>query len=62
MRLQIGNLDQKVENLTVQVGAVNRRLDGLEQKFDGFIGEQRTVNATIVELLSMLVGKSTDTP
>ncbi|MEU9945585.1 hypothetical protein [Streptomyces lavendulae] len=60
MRLQIGNLDQKVENFTVQVGAVNRRLDGLEQKFDGFIGEQCTVNATMVELLSMLVGSNYD--
>ncbi|MFD5891580.1 hypothetical protein ACFWHQ_37245 [Streptomyces sp. NPDC060334] len=54
VRLQVGNLDQKVENLT-------GRLDGLERKIDGFIDEQRTVNSTLVELLSTLVGKSTDT-
>lgn len=35
------------------------RLDGLERKIDGFIDEQRTVNATVVELLSSLVGKNT---
>ncbi|MFD0123822.1 hypothetical protein [Streptomyces virginiae] len=61
VRLQVGNLDQKVENLTGQVGVVNQRLDGLERKIDGFIDEQRTVNTTMVELLSTLVGKSTDT-
>ncbi|MFE7355590.1 hypothetical protein ACFU8Q_20930 [Streptomyces sp. NPDC057543] len=58
VRLQVGNLDQKVENLS---GHVTQRLDGLERKIDGFIDEQRTVNATMVELLSSLVGKSTDT-
>lgn len=57
VRLQVGNLDQKVENLG---GHVTQRLDGLERKIDGFIDEQRTVNATMVELLSTLVGKSTD--
>ncbi|MFD8023527.1 hypothetical protein ACFV6G_24280 [Streptomyces lavendulae] len=57
MRLQIGNLHQKVENLS---GHVTQRLDGLERKIDSFIDEQRTVNATMVELLSSLVGKTTD--
>ncbi|WP_331726654.1 hypothetical protein OG592_44275 (plasmid) [Streptomyces avidinii] len=57
VRLQVGNLDQKVENLSSHV---TQRLDGLERKIDGFIDEQRTVNATMVELLSSLVGKSTD--
>ncbi|MGW2586359.1 hypothetical protein ACWCYZ_34480 [Streptomyces virginiae] len=61
VRLQVGNLDQKVENLTGQVSAVTQRLEGLERKIDGFIDEQRTVNTTMVELLSTLVGKSTDT-
>ncbi|MEU5583088.1 hypothetical protein ABZ791_36445 [Streptomyces huasconensis] len=56
VRLQVGNLDQKVENLSSHV---TQRLDGLERKIDGFIDEQRTVNATMVELLSSLVGKST---
>ncbi|MFI5635577.1 hypothetical protein ACIA8E_40885 [Streptomyces sp. NPDC051664] len=44
--------------------AVNTRLDALGgevsslgQKIDGFIIEQRSVNATLVELLSGLVGK-----
>ncbi len=57
VRLQVGNLDQKVENLSSHV---TRRLDGLEQKIDGFIDEQRTVNATMIDLLSTLVGKNTD--
>ncbi|MFE9934370.1 hypothetical protein [Streptomyces sp. NPDC005533] len=57
VRLQVGNLDQKVENLSSHV---TQRLDGLERKIDGFIDEQRTANATMVELLSSLVGKSTD--
>ncbi|MFJ3205800.1 hypothetical protein [Streptomyces sp. NPDC086989] len=48
---------QKVENLS---GHVAQRLDGLERKIDGFIDEQRTVHATMVELLSSLVGKNTD--
>lgn len=58
VRLQVGNLDQKVENLS---GHVTQRLDSLEQKIDGFIDEQRTVNATMVKLLSSLVGRNTDT-
>ncbi|MCL7382586.1 hypothetical protein [Streptomyces sp. 35G-GA-8] len=60
VRLQIGNLDQKVENLG---GHMTQRLDSLKREIDidGFIDEQRTVNATMVELLSSLVGKSTDT-
>ncbi|WP_327425742.1 hypothetical protein OG612_42180 (plasmid) [Streptomyces sp. NBC_01527] len=44
--------------------AVNTRLDALGgevstlgQKIDGFITEQRSVNATMVERLSGLVGK-----
>ncbi|MFF3787750.1 hypothetical protein [Streptomyces sp. NPDC001933] len=52
LRLQVGNLDQKVDGL-------GERLDGLEQKIDGFLSEQRSVNATLVELLSGLVGKDT---
>ncbi|MFI5672800.1 hypothetical protein [Streptomyces sp. NPDC051704] len=40
---------------------MTQRLDGLERKIDGFIDEQRTVDAAMVELLSSLVGKSTDT-
>ncbi len=48
LRLQVGNLDQKVDGL-------GERLDGLEQKIDGFLSEQRSVNATLVELLSGLV-------
>ncbi|MFI1621839.1 hypothetical protein ACH4VT_33505 [Streptomyces lydicus] len=43
LRLQVGNLDQKV--------------DRLGEKLDGFITEQRRVNATLVELLSSLAGK-----
>ncbi|UYB39209.1 hypothetical protein SLV14_001675 [Streptomyces sp. Je 1-4] len=43
LRLQVGNLDQKV--------------DRLGEKLDGFITEQRRVNATLVELLSSLTGK-----
>ncbi|MFE6744113.1 hypothetical protein [Streptomyces tubercidicus] len=43
LRLQVGNLDQKV--------------DRLGEKLDGFIAEQRRVNATLVELMSSLVGK-----
>ncbi|MER8073645.1 hypothetical protein ABTZ59_36025 [Streptomyces sp. NPDC094034] len=58
VRLQVGNLGQKVENLS---GHVTQGLDGLERKIDGFIDEQRTVNAIMVELLSSLVGKRTDT-
>ncbi|MFD7498035.1 hypothetical protein ACFV8T_37815 [Streptomyces sp. NPDC059832] len=49
LRLQVGNLDQKVDG--------PGRLNGLEQKIDGFLSEQRSVNATLVELLSGLVGK-----
>ncbi|WP_406489678.1 hypothetical protein OH736_45640 (plasmid) [Streptomyces sp. NBC_01650] len=52
LRLQDGNLDQKVDGL-------GERLDGLEQKIDRFLSEQRSVNATLVELLSGLVGKET---
>lgn len=43
LRLQVGNLDQKV--------------DRLAEKLDGLITEQRCVNATLVELLSSLTGK-----
>ncbi|MCL7496035.1 hypothetical protein M8I34_32220 [Streptomyces sp. MCA2] len=43
LRLQVGNLDQKV--------------DRLGEKLDGFIAEQRRVNATLVELMSSLAGK-----
>ncbi|MCF3143794.1 MULTISPECIES: hypothetical protein [Streptomyces] len=43
LRLQVGNLDQKV--------------DRLGEKLDGFIDEQRSINATLVELLSSLAGK-----
>ncbi|WP_148590900.1 hypothetical protein [Streptomyces sp. WAC01526] len=43
LRLQVGNLDQKV--------------DRLGEKLDGFITEQRRVNATLVELMSSLAGK-----
>ncbi|GLW19837.1 hypothetical protein Stsp01_65800 [Streptomyces sp. NBRC 13847] len=44
LRLQVGNLDQKV--------------DRLGEKLDGFIDEQRNINATLVELLSSLAGKN----
>ncbi|MFJ5803709.1 hypothetical protein [Streptomyces decoyicus] len=43
LRLQVGNLDQKV--------------DRLGEKLDGFIAEQRRVNATLVELMTSLAGK-----
>ncbi|MGW6484564.1 hypothetical protein ACWGDS_43260 [Streptomyces sp. NPDC055059] len=46
VRLQVGNLDQKV--------------DGLGEKLDSFITEQRAANATLVQLLSNLVGKDPD--
>ncbi|MFD7186287.1 hypothetical protein ACFV90_40790 [Streptomyces sp. NPDC059904] len=46
VRLQVGNLDQKV--------------DGLGEKLDTFITEQRAANATLVQLLSNLVGKNPD--
>ncbi|MFD5065435.1 hypothetical protein [Streptomyces sp. NPDC058394] len=52
LRLQVGNLDQKVDGL-------GERLEGLERKIDGFLTEQRSVNTTLVELLSGLVGKGT---
>ncbi|MEU0835409.1 hypothetical protein [Streptomyces sp. NPDC005969] len=52
LRLQVGNLDQKVDGL-------GERLEGLERKIDGFLTEQRSVNTTLVELLSGLVGKDT---
>jgi hypothetical protein len=54
LRLQVGNLDQKVDGL-------GERLEGLERKIDGFLTEQRSVNTTLVELLSGLVGKGTTT-
>ncbi|MGW3747195.1 hypothetical protein ACWD62_43580 [Streptomyces sp. NPDC005146] len=54
LRLQVGNLDQKVDGL-------GERLEGLERKIDGFLTEQRSVNTTLVELLSGLVGKDTTT-
>ncbi|MFL4496484.1 hypothetical protein ACJ6WD_35380 [Streptomyces sp. VTCC 41912] len=43
LRLQVGNLDQKVDRL----GA----------KLDDFITEQRQTNATLVQLLASLAGK-----
>ncbi|MFD9292564.1 hypothetical protein ACFWBV_30665 [Streptomyces sp. NPDC060030] len=54
LRLQVGNLDQKVDSL-------GDRIHGLEQKIDGFLTEQRTVNTTLVELLTGLVGKNPGT-
>ncbi|MFI8008327.1 hypothetical protein [Streptomyces sp. NPDC086010] len=54
LRLQVGNLDQKVDGL-------GDRIHGLEQKIDGFLTEQRTVNTPLVELLTGLVGKNPDT-
>ncbi|MFB7852435.1 hypothetical protein ACFC34_36220 [Streptomyces sp. NPDC056053] len=59
LRLQVGNLDQKVDGLGERLGGLERKLDGLEQKIDGFLSEQHSVNATLVELLSGFVGKDT---
>ncbi|MEV4975966.1 hypothetical protein [Streptomyces scopuliridis] len=53
LRLQVGNLDQKVSTL-------DQKVDGMAAKLDSFISEQRALNATLVELLSTLAGKNPD--
>ncbi|WP_411137973.1 hypothetical protein [Streptomyces sp. C10] len=37
--------------------ALRLQVGNLDQKLDGFIAEQRRVNATLVELLTSLAGK-----
>ncbi|MFC9431908.1 hypothetical protein [Streptomyces sp. NPDC056987] len=64
VRLQVGNLDQKVgnlddkvEGLATLVGHLDEKIDGLAARMDSFATEQRAVNATLTELLSSLVGR-----
>ncbi|MFD0723876.1 hypothetical protein [Streptomyces globosus] len=47
LQLKVSNLDQKMD-----------KLDSMERKIDSFIAEQRSVNATLVELLSTMAGKA----
>ncbi|MHB6912745.1 hypothetical protein [Streptomyces sp. DB-54] len=51
VRLQVGNLDQKVSNLGERVDALTDELRGLNETID-------RNQAQIVELLSQLVGKN----
>jgi peptidoglycan hydrolase CwlO-like protein len=53
LRLQVGNLDQKVESLSVQVVGLDERLERIDEKIDRH-------QAQIVELLTRLVGKDPD--
>ncbi|MBT2401757.1 hypothetical protein [Streptomyces sp. ISL-100] len=61
-------VNTRLDALSGQFDGMGQRMDGLEQKVDGlgqkldrFIAEQRTMNATMVQLLSGLVGKNADT-
>ncbi len=67
VRLQVGNLDQKVSGLDKNVNQLakdvaeaNGRLDALDGRLDSLAGEVRTGNAKILELLSQLVGKNSN--
>ncbi|MFC9427719.1 hypothetical protein [Streptomyces sp. NPDC056987] len=53
VRLQVGNLEQKVGNPSAHVARLDERLERMDHKID-------QNQAQIVELLSRLVGKNPD--
>ncbi|WP_328541121.1 hypothetical protein [Streptomyces sp. NBC_00344] len=52
-------VNTRLDVLSGRFDRMDRHMDGLSQQVDSFITEQRNVNATLVELLSGLVGKDT---
>ncbi|MEU5053536.1 hypothetical protein [Streptomyces sp. NPDC021096] len=65
VRLQVGNLDQKVSNLDTKLGKLDEKLD---EKVGELAGQVRDLNekidrnqAQIVELLTALVGRDPGT-
>jgi hypothetical protein len=47
--------------IKVDVAALRRDVDDFRLEVRGFITEQRSVNATLVDLLTNLVGRTPDT-
>ncbi|WP_370422215.1 hypothetical protein AB8O64_28715 [Streptomyces sp. QH1-20] len=60
LRLQVGNLDQKVSNLDSKVDERADEIRGLSDSFGDLSEKVDRNQAQIVELLTHLVGKSTD--
>lgn len=58
---EIAALTRRYENalqiVRGDIAAMDNRLMTVEGKLDGFIDEQRTANARIIELLSSVVGR-----
>jgi hypothetical protein len=57
---EFGIVKSDLTALRLQVGILDQKIDGLAARLDSFIGEQRTTNATLIELLTRLVGNNPD--
>ncbi|GAA1924203.1 hypothetical protein [Streptantibioticus ferralitis] len=57
LRLQVGNLDQKVDRLEGRLGNLDQKVDRLEGRFDTLSEKMDRNQAQIIELLSGLVGR-----
>ncbi|MGX1887803.1 hypothetical protein [Streptomyces sp. NPDC055287] len=58
---RLDGLSGQFDGMSLRVDGLDRKVDDLGQKLDIFITEQRTMNATLVKLLSGMIGKDTST-
>ncbi|MFJ1751280.1 hypothetical protein ACIOJD_34385 [Streptomyces sp. NPDC088116] len=60
LRLQVGNLDQKVDGLDEKVGGLDEKISGLAEEVRDLNSKVDRNQAQIIELLSQLVGRNPD--
>ncbi|WP_327286595.1 hypothetical protein [Streptomyces sp. NBC_01205] len=57
---EFGIIKSELTTLQLKVSNLDQKVDSLRQDIGDFIAEQRKANATVVELLATMAGKTPD--